>query len=301
MASKVIAEIQRSFKTNYFATTKKGETYELRADLNSEYREARKDAVKRVIANMTVGKDVSGLFPDVIKNMQTEDIELKKLVYLYLMNYAKTQPELVILAVNTFVKDTEDLNPLIRALAIRTMGCVRVDKITDYLCEPLGKCLKDDNPYVRKTAVIAVAKLYDLNPELAIENGFVAMLHELVSDSNPMVVANSLTALREINENSPNKDLFVVDAAILNKLLIALNECTEWGQITIMSCLSERRPRDAQEAENVCERVLPRLQHANASVVLAAVKVLLLYMDHTQNRELHQLVIKKLAPPLVTL
>lgn len=53
---------------------------------------------------MTVGKDVSGLFPDVLKNMQTEDLEQKKLVYLYLMNYAKTQPELVILAVNTFVK-----------------------------------------------------------------------------------------------------------------------------------------------------------------------------------------------------
>ena len=81
-----------------------GENYELKAELNSEYRHVRKDAVKKVIANMTVGKDVSGLFPDVLKNMQTEDIELKKLVYLYLMNYAKTQPELVILAVNTFVK-----------------------------------------------------------------------------------------------------------------------------------------------------------------------------------------------------
>ena len=54
--------------------------------------------------SQTVGKDVSGLFPDVLKNMQTEDLEQKKLVYLYLMNYAKTQPELVILAVNTFVK-----------------------------------------------------------------------------------------------------------------------------------------------------------------------------------------------------
>lgn len=58
---------------------------------------------------MTVGKDVSGLFPDVLKNMQTEDLELKKLVYLYLMNYAKTQPELVILAVNTFVKVKQDM------------------------------------------------------------------------------------------------------------------------------------------------------------------------------------------------
>lgn len=125
---------------------------------------------------MTVGKDVSSLFPDVLKNMQTDNLEQKKLVYLYLMNYAKTQPELCILAVNTFVKvtlyslfsfllslsfsiffnfqfkihyfylflsqDSEDNNPLIRALAIRTMGCIRVDKIIDYICQPLAKCLK---------------------------------------------------------------------------------------------------------------------------------------------------------------
>jgi AP-1 complex subunit beta-1 len=84
--------------------TFKGELTELRADLNSDERARRKETVKRVIAQMTIGKDVSSLFPDVLKNMQTDDLELKKLVYLYLMNYAKTQPELVILAVNTFVK-----------------------------------------------------------------------------------------------------------------------------------------------------------------------------------------------------
>ena len=90
--------------TTFLSFSDKGENYELKADLNSEYREKRKETVKKVIANMTLGKDVSSLFPDVVKNMQTEDLELKKLVYLYLINYAKTQPELVILAVNTFVK-----------------------------------------------------------------------------------------------------------------------------------------------------------------------------------------------------
>jgi len=35
---------------------RKGENYELSVDLNSEYREKRKDAIKRVIASMTVGK-----------------------------------------------------------------------------------------------------------------------------------------------------------------------------------------------------------------------------------------------------
>jgi hypothetical protein len=67
-------------------------------------RPKKKEAVKKVIAAMTVGKDVSMLFPHVVNCMQTEDLELKKLVYLYLINYAKTQPDLAIMAVNTFVK-----------------------------------------------------------------------------------------------------------------------------------------------------------------------------------------------------
>jgi vesicle coat complex subunit len=37
-------------------------------------------AIKRVIAYMTVGKDVSGLFQSVIKCLEFNDIELKKLV-----------------------------------------------------------------------------------------------------------------------------------------------------------------------------------------------------------------------------
>ena len=62
---------------------------------------------------------------------------LKKLVYLYIINYSKAQPDLALMAINTFRKDsTERINPLVRALALRTMGCIRVDKITEYLCTP---------------------------------------------------------------------------------------------------------------------------------------------------------------------
>jgi AP-1 complex subunit beta-1 len=81
-----------------------GEIHELREELASLDRPKKKEAVKKVIAAMTVGKDVSMLFPHVVNCMQTEDLELKKLVYLYLINYAKTQPDLAIMAVNTFVK-----------------------------------------------------------------------------------------------------------------------------------------------------------------------------------------------------
>ncbi|KAL0329828.1 UNVERIFIED_CONTAM: Beta-adaptin-like protein C [Sesamum radiatum] len=318
--------------SKYFSTTKKGEIPELKEELNSQYKDKRKDAVKKVIAAMTVGKDVSSLFTDVVNCMQTENLELKKLVYLYLINYAKSQPDLAILAVNTFVKDSQDPNPLIRALAVRTMGCIRVDKITEYLCDPLQRCLKDDDPYVRKTAAICVAKLYDINAELVEDRGFLDALKDLISDNNPMVVANAVAALAEIQE-STSRAIFEITSHTLTKLLTALNECTEsldypflhgkfafqwlmkphqprppypsifdfWGQVFILDALSKYKAADAREAENIVERVTPRLQHANCAVVLSAVKMILLQMELITSTDIVRNLCKKMAPPLVTL
>ncbi|GMI71690.1 hypothetical protein like AT4G23460 [Hibiscus trionum] len=286
--------------SKYFSTTKKGEIPELKEELNSQYKDKRKDAVKKVIAAMTVGKDVSSLFTDVVNCMQTENLELKKLVYLYLINYAKSQPDLAILAVNTFVKDSQDPNPLIRALAVRTMGCIRVDKITEYLCDPLQRCLKDDDPYVLKTAAICVAKLYDINAELVEDRGFLDSLKDLISDNNPMVVANAVAALSEIQEHSC-RPVFEITTPTLSKLLTALNECTEWGQVFILDALSRYKAGDAREAENIVERVTPRLQHANCAVVLSAVKMILQQMELITSTDVVRNLCKKMAPPLVTL
>ncbi|KAK9360420.1 adaptin N terminal region-domain-containing protein, partial [Lipomyces starkeyi] len=293
------ASIEKRIRS-VFQIPRKGETYELRSGLVSQYAYERKDAIQRTIAAMTLGKDVSALFPDVLKNIATPDIEQKKLVYLYLMNYAKSHPDLCILAVNTFVQDSEDSNPLVRALAIRTMGCIRVDKIVDYMEEPLRKTLKDDSPYVRKTAAICVAKLFDLNPTLVIENGFLGTLQEMIGDANPMVIANAVSALTEIQEAAPETNAFAVNADILKKLLLALNECTEWGRITILTSIADYRTVDVREAEHICERVVPQFQHVNPSVVLAAVKTILCHL-HLLDPELQKQYLDKMSPPLVTL
>jgi AP-1 complex subunit beta-1 len=204
------------------------------------------------------------------------------------------------LAVNTFVKDANDPNPLIRALAVRTMGCIRVEKITEYLCEPLARCLKDEDPYVRKTAAICVAKLYDTSPVHVEERGFLDMLRDLVADSNPTVVANAIAALNEIQEAS-GKDVMRMSTSVLQKLLAALNECTEWGQVFILDALGGYTPASGQEAEGIIERVTPRLQHANSAVVMSAVKVVLRYLDMVENDDVVRALSRKLAPPLVTL
>lgn len=75
LAHQALARAQHFIHT----TLRKGENFELKSELNSEYEIRRREAVKRVIANMTVGKDCSTLFADVVKNMQTENREMKKL------------------------------------------------------------------------------------------------------------------------------------------------------------------------------------------------------------------------------
>lgn len=78
------------------------------------------------------------------------------------------------------------------------MGCIRVEKITEYLCEPLRKCLKDEDPYVRKTAAVCVAKLYDIKASLVEDQGFLDQLKDLLSDSNPMV-CNKIFIINKFN------------------------------------------------------------------------------------------------------
>jgi len=293
------ASIERQIR-NLFRSNTRGETSELRHGLVSQYAYERKDAIERTIHAMTLGKDVSGLFPDILKNLATHDLDQKKLVYLYLMNYAKTHPELVILAVNTFVQDSEDPNPLVRALAIRTMSCIRVDKMIDFLPLPLEKTLSDENPYVRKTAAIAVAKLFDLDPMLCVERGFLQQLQSLLDDSNPMVIANAVNALEEIQRRAPETNAFRITSETLEKLLAALNECTEWGRVSILTAFSEYYTDDQKEADHICERVVPQFQHANPSVVLMAVRVVIAHL-HALPADRRDALTKKMSSPLVTL
>lgn len=64
--------------------------------------------MRRIISGMTLGKDVSILFPYIIKNIETPNLELKKLIYLYIINHAKHYPDVSLMAVNSFQKDSQD-------------------------------------------------------------------------------------------------------------------------------------------------------------------------------------------------
>ena len=87
-----------------------------------------------------------------------------------------------------------------------------------------------EDPYVRKTAAVCVAKMHDINASLVEDQGFLDLLKDLLSDSNPMVVANAVAALGEICDSSPTaRASFELSAALVNKLLTALGEVHGMG------------------------------------------------------------------------
>eukprot|EP01012_Entosiphon_sulcatum_P014506 TRINITY_DN1952_c0_g1_i1.p1 TRINITY_DN1952_c0_g1~~TRINITY_DN1952_c0_g1_i1.p1 ORF type:complete len:927 (+),score=154.34 TRINITY_DN1952_c0_g1_i1:292-2781(+) len=222
------------------------------------------------------------------------------------MNNSKLQPDKAILAVNTFVQDCQHENAVVRALALRTMLCIRVDNVTDYTTEPLRKGLSDSDPYVRKTAALGVLKLYAQKPQDVADQGFIEILKSLLMDTSPMVVSNSIIALAEIQQlsaaNAPLLGLEVdLNTGLLNKLLNALPECTEWGQIVILDYIATNyqvsQPRDV---ELLLDRILPRLSHQNHSIVLSSIRILIKFLEYVSD-EVKVNYYKKLSPPIVTL
>lgn len=127
---------------------------------------------------------MSALFPDVVKNVVCQNLEVKKLVYVYLTHYAEIEPEPALLAINTFQKDLKDQNPLIRAQvlspvhcaiiivkhascrlqALRVLSSIRLKVIVQIIILAIKKCITDTSPYVRKTAAHAIAKVYKYGP-----------------------------------------------------------------------------------------------------------------------------------------
>jgi AP-2 complex subunit beta-1 len=149
----------------------------------------KKETLKKVVANMTIGhEDMSPLFPAVIECMTLPVVEIKKMCYLFVMNYARLKPESSQLALRHLLRDLESPNPLLRALALRTISTVHVKEYVESLVEPIHQLLQDTDPYVRKTAAIGVAKLHGHDRKLVETTTLIKGVRDLLRDENSTVL-----------------------------------------------------------------------------------------------------------------
>jgi len=251
-------------------------------------------AVKRVIAYMTLGIDVSPLFPQMIMASNTRNVVQKKMVYLYLSSYAESNPDLSLLSINTLRKDCDDHTPMIRGLALRTLSSLRLPHLVEYITPPILKGLQDYAPYVRKTAAMACSKLHNLVPQI-VGPEIVNHLYDMVLDKDAAVVTNAIVSLNEILHESGG---MVVSEDIAVHLMNILDEGGEWGKLVLLDALLKFKPAE-KKIYDVMNMIDPHLNSGNLAVVMSSVQVLLRWTEDMQ--DILPQVYARVKVPLLTL
>ncbi|KAK3736104.1 hypothetical protein QZH41_013529 [Actinostola sp. cb2023] len=322
----------------YFSdANKKSEVNELKTlfDQADTQRDPKKykQVVQKVIACMTLGMDMSSLFMRMIKAGATNDLIQKKLVYLYICAYAKTNTQLAVLTVNTLLKDIQDSNSMIRGLALRSMTSLNLPDLLEYIEDPLIASLQDPSHYVRRTAVMGCVKLHHLNPDFVEaesygmesktsiqpitvlkviaqpirmlgygtimawqEYGVIDKLKKMILDADPQVVCNCTFALDEILAAEGG---LMVDQSMAYSLLKRLKSMNEWCQCQVLDLLTRYTPPDEQEIYDILNLIDARLKHPNAAVVMATIK--LFFHLAKDNQDLMNDVLQRIKAPLISM
>ncbi|KAF8954115.1 adaptin N terminal region-domain-containing protein [Flammula alnicola] len=254
----------------------------IRRQLDSGNDREKLDAMKRLVALISKGRNASEYFAQVVKNVASPNLEIRKLVYIYLLRYAEHEPDLALLSINTFQKDLADANPLIRAMALRVLSGIKVPMIGSIVVLAIKKCAGDPSPYVRKAAALAVPKCYELDathlPAL-----IQILTTLLLRDRSPLSLGSVAVAFQSI---CPTRlDLLHPHYRRLCRVLVDVDE---WGQVEMMELLLRYvrtmliRPGGGGTVEGedldkdiklFLDSVQPVFQSRNPAVVMAATKV----------------------------
>lgn len=136
------------------------------------------------------------LFPDVVKNVATSSIELKKLTYIYLVQYADFNPQLALLSINSFQKDLGDRSQIIRASALRALSSVKSVEIIQIVMKSIRTALSDGSSYVRKTACACAVKVFEVDMDQFIP--LREMVLKALNDRNTSVVGSAVVSFHSL-------------------------------------------------------------------------------------------------------
>ncbi|KAI1718605.1 non-SMC mitotic condensation complex subunit 1 domain-containing protein [Ditylenchus destructor] len=259
---------------------------DLKLMLDSNRESIKMDAMKRIINMVARGKDVSELFPAVVKNVAVKNLELKKLVYVYLVRYAEEQQDLALLSISTFQRALKDPNQLIRASALRVLSSIRVHMIAPVMLLAIKESVRDMSAYVRKVAAHAIPKLFALDSDL--QPQLLECIDFLLADKRTLVLGSAVHAFEE---TCPDRlDLL---HRHFRPLCRALADVDEWGQIIMIGLLT-RYARTQFTSPTSSDQVLdpdhsllifsakPLLQSRNCAVVMAVAQLLYYIAPHSQ-------------------
>ncbi|KAK8119215.1 AP-3 complex subunit beta-2 [Apiospora kogelbergensis] len=232
-ARELTLDAAQAARSNTRTATKTLPTAHLKKLLDSRNEREIQDGLRRVTAMMYRGQRTLPFFSSVVKNVASPNLEIKKLVYIYLIHHAEQEPDLALLSINTIQKSLSDGSPQVRALALRTMSGIRVPVISQI-------------PLVRRAAALAIPKCYRLEPACLPQ--LLEYLSTLLGDKQYFVAGAAVSAFLEI---CPERlDLIHPHYRGLVKKVVDMDEWSQLAMLRLMNVYARkcfpRRTRSAK-------------------------------------------------------
>jgi AP-4 complex subunit beta-1 len=232
---------------------------------------------------------------------QNSDLVIKKMVYLYLTNYAKTHPTLAQMCTNTLQKDCSNDDPMVRGLALRALAGLNLPEMLEYIVDPVRRSLQDGHGYVRKTAVMGCLKIYHLDASIFDESGFVDILYDMLRDPDASVVANVIIVLNEVMIKSPAGGM-AINRAIMLHLLNRIHEFNEFAKVQILELVPRYIPADDEEGYQIMNLLDPVLRTTDSGATMATIKAFLSLADQIGDDPIgmKRQIVHRIKAPIVT-
>lgn len=200
--------------------------------LNSRLERDVLKGLKYVISLISSGSDGSEFFTDVVKNVTSSSLKIRKLVYTYLLRYADKESEIALLSINAIQKSFGDKNPQVRALALRVMSEIKIPSIYPIVLLGIKKCASDPSDAVRQAAAISLVKVYNNYGDSSIDE-LMEFIKKLLNDKDISVLNSTILAYKIICPN--NYDLI---HGHFRRYCSIIKNLDEWSQTYLIEILT---------------------------------------------------------------
>ncbi|KAG7841790.1 hypothetical protein KL942_001669 [Ogataea angusta] len=184
----------------------------LNSSSDKEIQTSLKYLVRLMTTKQNSDPELLQYFPHVIKNITSNNLRTKRLVYVILLRYNHMQQDIALLSINAIQKSLTDKNCINRALAIRTLSGIRIPAILPILILSIKRTISDSSPLVRSATAVAITKCFlldssfnkhrDLASALKDDSGIPAQLYNflaiLLSDTDSRVLSSALNCFYTI-------------------------------------------------------------------------------------------------------
>ncbi|KAH9411257.1 putative adaptin [Ordospora pajunii] len=203
------------------------------------------EGMRSLVCRMQRGEDMSVLCNDVMRAIDTRNVEFKILLNHYLVKYTQEWPAKQLMCINTLLKDFGDESQDIRHSAIEYSGLLGDGTVIKNYISALRVHASSKCADTRQKVACSLKNYFAKDPQLFRDEGLCDLLRYLVFDGNHAVSACAMNTVRAVEEAFAVKEhARVLSVADINRLFEKYSRCRSRDAL---GCLLEVMKNRASE------------------------------------------------------